>query len=57
MSESNTETAASPADAALASFVLLAQFLGVPADPSQIHHDRGQGDKPYDFDDLIRVAK
>ena len=29
----------------------------MPADPSQIHHDRGQGDKPYDFDDLIRVAK
>lgn len=44
-------------DTALASFVMLAQFLGMPAEPSQIHHDRGQGDKPYDFDDLIRIAK
>lgn len=44
-------------DLTLASFVLLAQFLGVPAEPAQIHHDRGQGDRPYDFDDLIRVAK
>ena len=44
-------------DQALASFVLLAQFLGTPADAAQIHHDRGQGDRPYDFDDLVRVAK
>lgn len=53
---SNQATAGSP-DAALASFVLLAQFLGVPADARQIHHDRGQGDRPYNFEDLIRVAK
>jgi len=45
------------ADEALSSFVLLAQFLGVPADPEQIHHDRGKGDTPYTFDDLLRVAK
>lgn len=57
MADSNDEIAAGPADAALASFVLLAQFLGVPADAAQIHHDRGQGDRPYTFDDLIRVAK
>jgi subfamily B ATP-binding cassette protein HlyB/CyaB len=44
-------------DQALASFVLLAKFLGVPADVRQIHHDRGQGDRPYHFDDLIRIAK
>jgi len=44
-------------DQALASFVLLAKFLGVPADVQQIHHDRGQGDRPYHFDDLIRIAK
>ncbi|PKQ00911.1 MAG: type I secretion system permease/ATPase [Alphaproteobacteria bacterium HGW-Alphaproteobacteria-13] len=44
------------ADEALASFVVLARFLGVLADPAQIHHDRGQGDKPYDFDDLLRIA-
>ena len=52
-----TDQSADFADPALASFVLLAQFLGVPAEPAQIHHDRGQGDRPYDFDDLIRVAK
>ena len=57
MDDQGFETAAEQADPALASFVLLAQFLGVPAQPEQIHHDRGQGDKPYDFDDLIRVAK
>ncbi|WP_298303275.1 type I secretion system permease/ATPase [uncultured Erythrobacter sp.] len=45
------------ADPALASFVLLAQFLGQAADPAQIHHDRGQGDRPYTFDDLVRIAK
>ena len=44
------------ADETLASFVVLARFLGVLADPDQIHHDRGQGDKPYDFDDLLRIA-
>lgn len=57
MADSDEHPAAQPADAALASFVLLAQFLGVPADAQQIHHDRGQGDRPYTFDDLIRVAK
>lgn len=44
------------ADEVLASFVVLARYLGVLADPDQIHHDRGQGDRPYDFDDLLRVA-
>jgi len=57
MADSEHSRAAVPADATLASFVLLAQYLGVPAEPSQIHHDRGQGDRPYDFDDLIRIAR
>lgn len=57
MKDSQDEPSAGPADEALASFVLLAQFLGTPADPSQIHHDRGQGDRPYDFADLTRIAK
>ena len=57
MTDSDETTSAQPADPALASFVLLAQFLGVPADAAQIHHDRGQGDRPYTLDDLIRVAK
>lgn len=57
MQDSSENPAVGSADEALASFVLLAKFLGVPAEPEQIHHDRGQGDKPYDFDDLIRIAK
>lgn len=57
MQDSPDNPSAVAADEALASFVLLAKFLGMPAEPEQIHHDRGQGDKPYDFDDLIRIAK
>ena len=41
----------------LACFVLLAKFLGVPADPDQIAHDRGKGDDPYSLEDLNRVAR
>lgn len=41
----------------LACFVLLAKFLGTPADPQQIAHDRGKGDAPYSFEDLSRIAK
>ena len=43
-------------DFALASFIVLAQFLGVLAQWAQIHYDSGQGDRPYTFDDLVRVA-
>src|SRR5687768_9485372 len=57
MPDSETSTSAEVADEALAGFVLLAGFHGVPADPGQIHHDRGKGDVPYDFDDLLRIAK
>ena len=52
--ESGTEPRADPA---LACFVLLARFLGVPADPRQIDHDRGKGDEPYSLEDLSRVAR
>jgi len=55
--EASSDSVAGSGDQALASFVLLAKFLGVPADVQQIHHDRGQGDQPYHFDDLIRIAK
>ncbi len=44
-------------DPALACFVLLARFLGVPADPKQIAHDRGKGEQPYSLEELSRVAK
>ncbi len=43
-------------DGALSCFVLLARFLGVPADPMQIGHDRGKGDDPYSLEDLSRVT-
>ncbi|MEO0871020.1 MAG: type I secretion system permease/ATPase [Pseudomonadota bacterium] len=57
MTSIGNEAPAQLNDQVLASFVILAQFLGVPADPEQIHHDRGQGDKPYEFADLVRIAK
>jgi ABC-type bacteriocin/lantibiotic exporter with double-glycine peptidase domain len=41
----------------LACFILLAKFLGVPADPAQIDHQRGKGDEPYSLEDLARIAK
>ena len=41
----------------LACFVLLAKFLGVPADPDQIAHDRGKSDDPYSLEDLNRIAR
>ncbi|HEX8468323.1 MAG TPA: type I secretion system permease/ATPase [Allosphingosinicella sp.] len=44
-------------DPALACFILLARFLGVPADPRQIGHDRGKGEDPYTLEDLSRIAK
>lgn len=54
---SNDKNEQTSIDSALSAFVILAQFLGVPAEPSQIHHDRGQGDRSYTFDDLVRIAK
>lgn len=44
-------------DPSLAAFVLLVKFLGLPADPSQILHDRGKGDAPLSLEDLSRTAK
>ena len=59
--ESQTQGNAQQAQAylhpSLACFVLLAKFLGVPADPEQIAHDRGKGDDPYSLEDLSRIAK
>jgi subfamily B ATP-binding cassette protein HlyB/CyaB len=44
-------------DPALSAFVLLAKFLGTPAEPSQIIHDRGRGDAPFTYGDLVRIAR
>lgn len=41
----------------LACFVLLAKFLGTPADAEQIAHERGKGGDPYSLEDLSRIAK
>ncbi len=56
-SEGSNAAVAPPTDQSLACFILLAKFLGVPADPSQIAHDRGGGDSPYRLEDLARIAK
>ncbi|MGN7932729.1 type I secretion system permease/ATPase [Sphingopyxis sp. 22461] len=44
-------------DQSLACFILLAKFLGVPADSEQILHDRGRGDDPFLLEDLARIAR
>lgn len=48
---------AAPVEPTLACFILLAKFLGVPADPDQIEHDRGRGDDAYSIEDLARISK
>ncbi len=48
---------AAAVDPTLACFVLVAKFLGVPADPGQIDHERGKGNDPYTLEDLARIAK
>ena len=44
-------------DPALAAFILLAKFLGTPAEAAQIVHDRGRGDAPFTYGDLVRIAR
>ena len=41
----------------LLAFVLLAKFLGVPADPAQIVHEFGGAGEDYRLEDLARIAK
>src|SRR5687767_4504580 len=42
---------------ALDCFILLARFLGVPADKEQIVHDYGGSPGRYRLEDLVRIAK
>ena len=44
-------------DPAVKSFVLLAKFYSISVDEGQIYHERGVGNLPYSFDDLVRIAK
>jgi ATP-binding cassette, subfamily B, bacterial HlyB/CyaB len=44
-------------DPALACYILLAKFLGIPADPGQIIHERGKGDDRWSLEDLHRTSK
>jgi ATP-binding cassette, subfamily B, bacterial HlyB/CyaB len=44
-------------DSALACFVLLAKFLGVPADAGQLAHERGRGVDRWTLEDLARSSK
>jgi ATP-binding cassette, subfamily B, bacterial HlyB/CyaB len=48
---------ATPLDSALTCYILLAKFLGVPADPGQLNHERGKGDQPWSLEDLARSSK
>jgi len=56
-SDVGEEPTSAAIDPALACFILLAKFLGLPADPNQIHHDRGKGDEPYTLEHLSRIGK
>lgn len=44
-------------DTALASFILLAKFLGSPADADQLGHERGKGVDRWTLEDLSRTSK
>jgi len=44
-------------DTSLTCFVLLAKFLGTPADADQITHERGRGNDLFRLEDLGRIAK
>ncbi|CAN7530388.1 type I secretion system permease/ATPase [Pseudoxanthomonas sp. LjRoot143] len=44
-------------DLALAGLVLLAQYHGVAADASQIKHEYGRGDEPFDRTGILLAAK
>ncbi|BBZ97173.1 hypothetical protein BRDID11004_19130 [Bradyrhizobium diazoefficiens] len=43
--------------ASLLSFILVAKFLGVPADAGQIAHDHGSPGERYQLEDLARIAR
>lgn len=44
-------------DPSLTCFILLAKFLGTPADPAHMIHDRGRGDEPWSIEDFARTSK
>ena len=44
-------------DPSLTCFILLAKFLGTPADPAQMIHDRGRGEEPWSVEDFARISK
>jgi subfamily B ATP-binding cassette protein HlyB/CyaB len=46
-----------PVDTGLFTFVQLLALNEITADPSQLLHERGRGDEPFDFDDMLRTAK
>ena len=47
----------SPIDLGLAGLVLLAQYHGVAADASQLKHEYGQGNEPFDATGILLAAK
>lgn len=52
-----TDSAQHVLDPSLTCFILLAKFLGTPADPAQMVHDRGRGDEPWSVEDFARISK
>ena len=44
-------------DTGLLAFVQLLALNQLPADPNQILHDRGEGDRPFDSADMLRCSK
>lgn len=46
-----------PVDTGLFTLVQLLALNEITADPSQLLHERGRGDEPFDFDDMLRTAK
>lgn len=55
--ESRAERASPAFPETLLAFVLVAKFLGVPADPAQIVHDHGTPGAHFRLEDLARIAK
>lgn len=54
---SEPQTAPEDQDSGLLCLVILSRFLGIAADPDQLHHHFGQPGKPLAEPDLVRAAR
>ncbi|MGP1354541.1 MAG: type I secretion system permease/ATPase [Parasphingopyxis sp.] len=53
----NNISSGAGSDSGLACLILMASLLNVPADPSQLVHERGRGDDRFTVQDILRSAK